>query len=83
MDITTVIRTKQSSLLFKFLTIVLFRTKNEQRAKKSKYEYGKDNKGYYLRVIGVLHYYIGLTLELEEFKPTASDIRKGRVPKGL
>ena len=60
------IHTKKNSLLYRFLTIVVYRTKNEQKMLKSPYNYGVDNKGYYLRILGVFHRWFKLALYVDD-----------------
>lgn len=60
------IATTEKSLLYKFLTIVIYRTQSEARVMKSRFMYGQNSKGYYLRILGVLHGWFGLTLSLDK-----------------
>lgn len=68
------IKTTEKSLLHRMLTIVIFRTQNEKRAKNSKFQYGKNKKGYFLRPLGILHRWMNLTLELPEITKDFEDI---------
>lgn len=51
--------------MFKFLTIIVFKTKNRKRVDKSRFIYGvKENGVYFLRILGVLHGLFGLVANL-------------------
>lgn len=68
------IKTTEKSLLYKALTVVIYRTKNADKAKKSKYQYGKNDRGYFLRPMGIVYYYFGITLELSEITKKLEDV---------
>ena len=59
---------KKNSILYRLLTIRLYSTKNLARVEKSKFMYGTyaNNEGFYLRPLGILHYLIGLVVQLED-----------------
>lgn len=61
-----IIRTADKSLLFRLLTITLYRTTDRAKAARSRFEYGQDGNTYFLRPLGILHGLIGLTLEIRE-----------------
>ena len=69
-----IIKTTEKSLLYKVLTIVIYRTQNEEKVKKSRFMYGKNDKGYFLRPLGVLYGLFGLTLELPKVTKKLDDI---------
>lgn len=65
------VRTNRNSLLHRMLTRVLFSTRNELRARKSKFEYGaivdaKDHSTIFtLSLLGILHGLFGLVLTVD------------------
>lgn len=59
------VKTKKDSLLYKFLTIKVYRTKSMAKADKSRFNYGTDDKGYYLRILGVLSGLFGLQVQVD------------------
>ena len=68
------IKTTEKSLLYKTLTIVIYRTQNSEKVKKSRFMYGKNERGYFLRPLGILHGLFGLVLDLPEVTKKLEDI---------
>jgi hypothetical protein len=68
------IETTEKNWLYRLLTIVIFRTNNHKRVAKSKFMYGKNSRGYFLRPLGILHAWVGLTFNLPEITKKLEDV---------
>lgn len=60
------VKTRHGSLLYRMLTVELFRTSNRHRVMRSRWMFAQDERGYVLRPIGVLHTLFGLVLDVRD-----------------
>lgn len=61
-----IIKTRRGSTLYKALTLPVYTTKSHNKAGKSKYPWHIKKPGVYqLRILGLLHRWINLTLDVK------------------